>query len=297
MKTHPVFSRILTFVLIAFAFCSFNCRAQITRPDITAVYTDTSTHPITIDGDSSDWPQNALDNGIRFYAGDGNGGTTQDYGTTVLETMSGRADGDTRVYLTHDGQYLYLLAVIEDDSLEQRTSENNQNAAWQEDALHIYIDSTNAARANITAPPIANQVGYEQFGVSTDYNCYTENCDFTTNNGASGPADQGAEPDQVNWKVAIDISGTGPYTYTFEERIPLNEVPGHNLRTMTPGNTYGFNAEFVDSDNGVYLEGWVFWSSNGSVDCWNSQNMWGTMFLEQVQSSSAVDRTEWSAME
>jgi hypothetical protein len=175
------------------------------------------------------------------------------------------------------------LAIIQDDLLEQRTAEANANEAWKEDCLHIYLDSTNAARANITDPPIHNQVGYEQFGVSTDYNCYTENCDFTTHNGSGpAPALAGAQPDQTNWRVAVRITGSGPYTYVFEERMPLKEVAGHNLRTMTPGQSYGFNAEFCDSDAGRYLEGWMFWSSNGSLDCYAAQNFWGQMTLEAL---------------
>ena len=173
---------------------------------------------------------------------------------------------------------------IRDNLLEQRTSANNTNEAWKEDALHLYIDSTHAARANIPDPPISNQVGYEQFGVSTDYNCYTENGDFTTKNGTPGGAKVGAQPDQVNWLVSIHISGTGPYTYLFEERMPLNEVSGHNLRTMVPGNSYGFDAEFVDSDAGAYAQGWFFWSGNGSLDVWNYENMWGLMNLEGIPS-------------
>jgi len=138
-------------------------------------------------------------------------------------------------------------------------------------------------------------VGYEQFGVSTDYNCYTENCDFTTNNG-SGAALAGAQPDQSHWKVAVSITGTGPYTYIFEESIPLHEVPGRNLRTMQPGQSYGFNAEFVDSDVGVYPQGWIFWSGDGARDVWNWQNLWGKMTLAQIPSAT-TDAKNWDAME
>ncbi|HQO34848.1 MAG TPA: sugar-binding protein [bacterium] len=256
--------------------------AQTPRPEIFVPYLDTTLHPIVIDGSSSDWPAESLAHGVNFYPGDANPGSSTQYGTTVLGTMSGRADGEVTIYLTHDGNSLYLLAVIYDDLLEQRTSENNANEAWKEDALHIYIDSTNAQRANIPDPPIGNQPGYEQFGVSTDYNCYTENCDFTTLKTARGVALCGARPDQEHWLASIQITGTGPYTYIFEERIPLQEVAGHNLRTMTPGQSYGFNAEFVDSDAGVYLQGWMFWSGNGRLDVWNYESMWGRMTLEET---------------
>ncbi len=270
-------------VLLAFTILVLSSSAAV-RPTVDVPYVDTAAHPIQIDGATTDWTSEVLSGGLHFYPGDGKTGTSSVYGTTVLGTMSGKADGEMTLYICHDGSSLYVAAIIRDNLLEQRPSANNTNEAWKEDALHIYIDSTNAARANIPNPPISNQVGYEQFGVSTDYNCYTENGDFTTNNGTPGAAKVGAQPDQVHWLVSIHISGTGPYTYVFEERMPLNEVSGHNLRTMTPGNPYGFNAEFVDSDAGVYAQGWFFWSGNGVLDVWNYENMWGIMNLEGIPS-------------
>ncbi len=268
----------------AFMLAATVAEAQVTRPDVMAPYLNTDQNPITIDGRDDDWGPEALAHGITYFKGDGHTGSVVSCGTTVLGTMTDRNDGEVTVYLAHDGHYLYVLAVIRDDLLEQRGSENNANEAWREDALQLYLDSTNARRANIPAPPIANQEGYEQFSVSTDYNCYTVNCDFTTNNtgGAAGP---GAEPDQVDWLVNVGVTGSGPYTYVFEERIPLGELAGHNLRTMQPGLSYGFNAEFVDSDAGVYLQGWMFWSGDGLADPWNSQDKWGTMTLEAVPDS------------
>lgn len=271
-------------VLLVFSLLPLSAFAAATRPQVDVPYVNTSVHPIVIDGATSDWTQEALTGGIHFYPGDGKTGTFAVYGTTVLGTMNGKADGEVYVDLCHDGTYLYVVAVIRDDLLEQRTSENNTNEGWKEDCLHLYIDSTNAAKSNITDPPITHQVGYEQYGVSTDYNCYTENSDFTTKNGTPGAAKAGAQPDQVNWLVSVQISGSGPYTYIFEERMPLNEVSGHNLRTMVPGNSYGFDAEFVDSDAGAYCQGWFFWSGNGSIDAWNYESMWGKMNLEGIPS-------------
>lgn len=263
--------------------CCGGALAQGTRPSIHVPYIDPAENVFVIDGQDDDWPAEALAHGVNFYPGDGHGGTSSAYGTTVVQTMSGRNDGEVTVWLAHDGAWLYVLARIQDNILDQRPAQNNSNPGWQEDALHIYIDSTNAARANIPNPPITNQAGYEQFGVSTDYNCYTENCDFTTNN-TSGAAGAGAQPDQVDWQVSVAIAGSGPYTYTFEERIPLEEAPGHNLRTMTPGHSYGFDAEFVDSESGAYPQGWVFWSGDGVLDAWNYQNLWGLMYLEPIPS-------------
>ncbi len=259
--------------------CLTTLPANATAPQIRVPYFESVQHPIVIDGSGADWPTEALSNGISFYPGDGNEGSPEACGTTVVQNMTSRADGEVAVHLAHDGGFLYVLAIVQDDILDQRTADNNSNEAWKEDALHLYIDSTNARASNIPAPPISNQTGYEQFGVSTDLNCYTENCDFTTNN-TSGAAGPGAEPDQINWLVSVSVQGDGPYTYVFEERIPLTEVPGHNLRTMQPGHSYGFNVEFVDSEEGAYPQGWVFWSSDGTTDAWNCEDLWGTMLLE-----------------
>lgn len=275
MKHTPYVCPILVTIL------SISVHAAAVRPEIGVPYFDSSQTAIAIDGDYSDWPAKALQSPINFYNGDGKKGTSKILGTTVLGTMSGREDGEVTVYLAHDGEFIYLLAIIQDDLLEQRTSENNRNEAWKEDCLHIYMDTNNSAKSNISGDPISTQPGYEQFGVSTDYNCYTENGDFVTPK-SSGTAKAGAQPDQVNWLVGIQITGSGPYTYVFEERMPLNEVPGYNLRTMNPGESYGFNAEFCDSDAKAYLQGWIFWSGPGSTDVWNKQNQWGLMNLEPI---------------
>ncbi len=263
------------------------------RPEIAVPFIDPTQVSITIDGSYEDWPEFVLDNKINFYNGDGNTGTSRALGTTVLGTMSGREDGEVTVHLAHDGTYIYLLAIIQDDLLEQRTAEKNANEAWKEDCLHIYMDTNNSAKSSISGDPIATQPGYEQFGVSTDYNCYTENGDFTTKR-TSSTAGAGAEPDQVNWLVGIQIKGSGPYTYVFEERMPMNEVEGYNLRTMIPGESYGFDAEFCDSDAGAYLQGWIFWSGPGSTDVWNKQNQWGYMVLEEIPST---DLKNWMILD
>jgi hypothetical protein len=269
-------------------------------PQVLASYIDAKSHPMTIDGSTADWSADLMEHSVLFYKGDGRPGSPTSLGTTVCGTMDDRKDGEVRFCLAHDGEDLYILTIIRDDLLEQRTSENNANEAWKEDGLHIYIDSTHARRKGIPDPPLKNQPGYEQFGVSTDYNCYTEGCDFVTHLGENGSAAAGAQPDQMNWLVKTRITGTGPYTYVFEQRIPLREVPGHNLKTMCPGETYGINVEFVDSDAGKFLEGYVFWSSDGKTDAYIDQNLWGEMTLEPVRkipvhagipAKSAIPRT------
>jgi len=273
----------LPIVFLSLAITIGEAAGDVTRPVINVPYLPPWTQAPVIDGNGNDWPAELLTQGVSFYQGDGLAATSEAYGTTVIDSMTDRADGEVSLHLVHDGAYLYVLAEILDDFYEPRPALDNSNPAWQEDALHIYIDSTNAARPNIPSPPIANQIGYEQFGVSTDYNCYTENCDFTTNNTGES-AGPGAQPDQVNWLVAITVTGSGPYRYVFEERIPLDEVSGHNLQTMEPGKSYGFNAEFVDSDFSSYPQGWIFWSADGTTDAWNHENLWGLMALAPLDS-------------
>lgn len=257
--------------------------ASLQVPQVLASYIDVKSHPMTIDGSTVDWTVELMDHSVEFYKGDGKTGSLTRIGTTLCGTMDDRKDGEVKFCLAHDGEYLYMLTIIRDDLLEQRTSENNTNEAWKEDGLHIYIDSTNARRKGIPDPPLRHQIGYEQFGVSTDYNCYTEGCDFVTHLEENGSAAAGAQPDQTNWLVKTRISGTGPFTYVFEQRIPLHEVSGHNLKTMRPGETYGINVEFVDSDAGKFLEGYIFWASDGKTDAYTDQSLWGKMTLEPVK--------------
>ena len=69
------------------------------------------------------------------------------------------------------------------------------------------------------------------------------------------------------------------YQYVFEEQIALAGSPEHNMKPMIPGESYGFDAEFCDADDGVQLEGFIWWSSDGTKDAWNFENLWGTMNL------------------
>ncbi|HOW65390.1 MAG TPA: hypothetical protein P5186_22060 [Candidatus Paceibacterota bacterium] len=67
------------------------------------------------------------------------------------------------------------------------------------------------------------------------------------------------------------------------------------LATQTPGNSHGFEAEFCDADNGVQLQGWIFWSSNGSAtDAWNYENLWGIMKLEQIPILPTLQVSNWN---
>ena len=58
------------------------------------------------------------------------------------------------------------------------------------------------------------------------------------------------------------------------------------MESMNIGNSYGFDAEFCDADNGVQLQGFIWWSSDGSKDAWNFENLWGKMNLSSVISQS-----------
>ena len=165
--------------------------------------------------------------------------------------------------------------------------------AYLEDTLHLYLDSTNAKKSAI-GNPIHDQSGYEQFGYSTDGNIYGENTDFNTTGSPKQTAPQGSSPDGTHWaaKCAVKSVTTGGYLYTFEERIALSAY--RNMAAMTPGNSYGFEAEFCDADNGTQLQGWMFWSSNGSTtDAWNYENLWGTMKLEAVPIPPPLKVASW----
>jgi hypothetical protein len=245
------------------------------RPTIDVPYMASE---IVIDGNNSDWTAiKSKDKSISFYKGDGYSGTPTNLGTTTLGLISNEADCHVDLWLSHDGNYLYILAEVYDDSYEPFDADN-LNMAYLEDTLHLYIDSTNAGTTNIPYPPITNQFGYEQFGISTDGNIYGENSDFTTSSIA--PAPQGAHVDGTYWVSQCQVhSITGGYLYVFEERIDMAGRPDKNMNPLIPGNSYGFDAEFCDADYGVQLQGYIFWSSNGLTDAWNYENLWGTMTL------------------
>lgn len=253
----------------------------VTRPEIDVPCVSGS---FAIDGSAAEWTGvKSRGEGISFYKGDGKAGTSTKLGTTCLGTISNAADCRMDLWMAHDGTYLYILAEVLDDSYASFGT-GNTNPAYLEDTLHLYVDSTNARKANINgSEPIYYQTGYEQFGISTDGNIYGESIDFTTGT-AKHAAPQGASPDGTYWKAKCTVQqlGSTTYKYTFEERITLAGRTGRNMSPLLPGTSYGFNAEFCDSDGTTALQGWIFWSSNGSLDCYNYENLWGTMNLAVV---------------
>jgi hypothetical protein len=260
----------------------------VTRPSINVPYT---TDPFTVDGNAVDWAGiKSKGKGISFYKGDGHAGTSANLGTTLCREIDNEADARVDLWLAHDGTYLYVLAEIKDDDYEPFDAANQNNMAYLEDTLHLYIDSTNARRSNIPDPPIYNQSGYEQFGISTDGNVWAENTDFNNSGMARQTAPKGSHPDGNYWVAECVVQPlSGGYLYTFEQRIALAGWPGKNMAAMTPGISYGFNAEFCDADNGRQLEGFIWWSSDGSTDAWNYQNLWGTMILETTPADFEPD--------
>jgi hypothetical protein len=270
-------------LLLSSYLCFVSVAFGVNRPEIRAPYI---TGSIVIDGNSGEWNVIKLQNkGICFFKGDGKTGTSTDLGTTVCKQITNANDCTVNLWLAHDATYLYVLAEVYDDSYEPFDASNLNNMAYLEDTLHLYIDSTNTKRANIPNPPISNQAGYEQFGISTDGNIWGENTDFTTGL-AKQPASKGAQPDGTYWRTACRVAYVGDgYLYVFEQSITLAGRAGRNMAAMLPGNSYGFDAEFCDADYGVQLEGFIWWSSNGSTDAWNYENLWGTMTLEPVPES------------
>ena len=258
------------------------CLSGWANPRIDVPYTERV--PI-VDGMNNEWGDiKAFGKGITFYPGDGNEGTAEAPGTTVCRTIDDGHDCTVRLWLVHNGTYLYVLAEVEDDDHELFDIANQKNPAYLEDTLQLYIDSSNSRKSNISGNPIQQQTGYEQFGISTDGNIWGENCDFNTSGRNKQPAPQGSAPDGKYWTVAVSVRRINSgFLYVFEERILLAGRPGGNMRPLYPGESYGFNAEFCDADRGVQLEGFIWWSSHSEIDAWNSQNLWGTMLLAPIR--------------
>lgn len=254
-----------------------------TQPNILCPYSKISP---AVDGNAADWSSiKSRGAGISFYDGDGRAGSASQRGTTVCGTITDAADCRVDLWLAHDGTYLYVLAEVQDDAYEPFGSPGAETKkAYLEDTLHLYIDSTNAKKI-ISETPILTQYGYEQFGISTDGNIWGENTDFT--NSSNKPAPKGAAPDGVYWQAKCQVQNvTGGHFYMFEERIALGGKPDKNMASLKPGNSYGFNAEFCDADDGNELQGFIFWSSDGAQDAWNYENLWGAMTLEVVPEPS-----------
>jgi hypothetical protein len=257
--------------------------ADVARPEIEVPF---NSGGMTIDGSAGDWKAvKRLKKGISFYKGDGRGGTLERYGTTIERTITDEKDLRADVWMAHDGKYLYVLAEIHDDAYESFGPGNVDNMCYQEDMLRIMIDSNNSYQPNITEP-VTNQPGYEGFGYSTDGNIYGDWSDFITPGEPRSRPQKGASPDGEYWRAACKVTKLREgYLYTYEERIALSGWPGRNMEPLAPGNSYGLNLEVCDADNGVQLEGYLLWSSDGKTSDFNYENLWGRMHLAPLPHS------------
>jgi hypothetical protein len=254
--------------------------ASAVRPRIEAPF---FTGRIGIDGSSSDWKAiQKLGKGISFYKGDGREGTPERYGTTTQRVITDEKDLRVDFWAAHDGEYLYFLAEVHDDFYEPFDKENGDTMCYQEDMLRIMIDSNNSMKANIPEP-LTNQPGYEGFGYSTDGNIYGDWSDFNSTEVPKQRPPKGSKPDGKYWQAACKVKQLKEgWLYTYEERILLAGWPGRNMEPLIPGNSYGFNVECCDADNGVKLEGYLLWSSDGKTSDFNYENLWGRIELAPV---------------
>ena len=187
--------------------------------------------------------------------------------------------------MAHDGKYLYFLGEVRDDAYEPFDAENVKNMCYQEDMFRIMFDSNNSFRPNIT-DPLGAQPGYEGFGYSTDGNIYGDWSDFVTPGEPRKRPEPGARPDGEFWLAACKVKKLKDgWLYTYEERIALAGRPGRNMEPLVPGNSYGLNLEVCDADNGVQLEGYLLWSSDGKTSDYNYENLFGRMHLSPVPTS------------
>lgn len=241
---------------------------------------------IAVDGSPKDWGRiKKLGKGISFWLGDGREGRPDRLGTTIQRKIDGEKDLRADVWAVHDGTYLYFLAEVHDDNYEPFDKENRKNMCYQEDMFRIIIDSANSYRPNIPEP-LSNQPGYEGFGYSTDGNIYGDWSDFIVPGEPKKRPEPGSGPDGESWKAACTVKKLEDgYLYTYEERIALAGRPGRNMMPLAPGNSYGLNLEVCDADNGVQLEGYLLWSSDGKTSDFNYTNLFGRMRLAPVPTS------------
>ncbi len=288
MGTHVMQCRkLFSFFLIGFACTaavSFSQdRSDVKRPEINAPFISNS---LTVDGDASDWTAiKALGEGVTFYRGDGNEGTSaKNLGTTIRMEVDDKNDLCCSAWVVHDGTYLYVLVEVTDDDWNPFDAENRENMCYQEDMLRIMIDSNNSLKADIEEC-IENHPGYEGFGYSTDGNIYGDWSDFNSSGIPKAHPPKGSTPDGTYWKAActvVSMPSQKKNLYVYEERIMMVGWPGRNMEKLYPGKSYGFNLEACDADDGEYLQGYILWSSDGTTSSWKHQNLWGTLHLAPV---------------
>lgn len=276
-----MYSRSLSLTILLFALTVYiaaqTSPVVVSRPQLDVPY---YTGKIKIDGSVSDWKKiKKLGKGVTFFKGDGHDGTPERLGTTIQRNITDEKDLRADIWMAHDGEYLYILGEIHDDFYEPFDTENVDNMCYQEDMLRIIIDSTNAMKENIPGP-LPAQPGYEGFGYSTDGNIYGDWTDFNSTGVPKLRPPKGSHPDGKYWQAACKVKKLKEgYLYTYEERILLAGWPGRNMEPLVPGNSYGLDLEVCDADNGVKLEGYLLWSSDGKTSSFNYENLFGRMNL------------------
>lgn len=279
MNGRSVFWTVLLSVLPMYAAAQPS-PAAVSRPQLDVPWFGGK---IAVDGSAADWKKiKKLGKGVTFFKGDGREGTPERMGTTIQRNITDGNDLRAEVWMAHDGKYLYILGEIHDDFYEPFDKENLDNMCYEEDMLRVIIDSTNAMKENI-AGPLPNQPGYEGFGYSTDGNIYGDWTDFNSTRIPKQRPPKGSRPDGEYWRATCKVKKLKEgFLYTYEERILLEGWPGRNMEPLVPGNGYGLNLEVCDADNGVKLEGYLLWSSDGKTSDFNYENLFGRMNLAPV---------------
>jgi hypothetical protein len=150
-------------------------------------------------------------------------------------------------------EYLYVLAVVKDDSLTNDSGGGNNK--WNDDSVEFYVDGDNSKRTSVDEND-------HQYTFWWDNEVLQE--PSALHNGA---------PSIVGVEYAVATTEDG---YLFEIKLPWMSIMGE---PPTPGQLIGFDVWINDDDDGGDRDSQVSWYSTDG-NGWQDPSVWAVAALE-----------------
>lgn len=199
----------------------------------------------------------------------------------ISQFMFGNSDQtSTSAYhhwaVIHDGEYLYLIVVIDDDG-EHFQDSNEQRKLWKDDSVELFFDGNNSQ--------LTDYDGVDDFHITVNLQSSpgVANASYGTDPKITGSDQSAAVPGDFVFKAGLNkgpqpSDATRARTDIYEFRIKLSEL---NIQLDVP---FGIEVQFNDDDDGDTRDakwGWRHPVGNDSSNdfTWQNPSFMGTAVL------------------
>jgi len=180
--------------------------------------------------------------------------TEQTIGTSQVGTApSSPADCSGTWRALWNWEYLYVLAVVKDDTLTNDSGGGTNK--WNDDSVEVYVDGDNSK------------------GSSVDENDHQYTCWWNNEVLEEPSAIHHGAPSLVGVEYAVATTDDG---YLLEIKLPWMSIMGE---PATPGQLIGFDVWINDDDDGGNRDSQVSWYSTDG-NGWQDPSVWAVAALE-----------------